>query len=245
MQEDETSQPIELLIAVDRGRSPSLGAPLEDQLRRAIRDGALRPHTALPSTRDLARQITVSRRVVVDAYAQLAAEGYLSLRQGARPRVSGAAVAAPEPHDVAGSPAPGTRFDFRPSMPDVSGFPRTAWLRSLREALATMTDADLGYRDPRGVMALRCALADYLGRVRGVLADPEDLIITNGYTQGLGLVCHALAAAGATRIALDDPSNPHDRLIVARAGLEPLAIGHFLQASPPQFRGLCASAGRR
>ena len=88
-----------------------------------------------------------------------------------------------------------------------------------------MTDADLGYGDPRGVQALRLALADYLGRVRGVVADPEHIVVTNGYTQGLGLVCHALAAAGAKRIALEDPSNPEDGLVAARAGLEPVLIG--------------------
>jgi GntR family transcriptional regulator/MocR family aminotransferase len=110
-------------------------------------------------------------------------------------------------------------------VPDVSTFPRAAWLRSLRQALATMTDADLGYGDPRGVEVLRSALADYLGRVRGVVADPEYIVITNGYTQSLSLVCHALAAAGAKRIALEDPSNPEDGLVAAHAGLEPVLIG--------------------
>jgi GntR family transcriptional regulator/MocR family aminotransferase len=103
-------------------------------------------------------------------------------------------------------------------------FPRAAWLRSLREALATMTDADLGYGDARGVEVLRRALADYLGRVRGVVADPERIVVTSGYTQGLGLVCDALVAAGAKRIALEDPGNPEDGLVAARAGLEPIAI---------------------
>src|SRR5580693_8367418 len=126
---NETSQPVELLVAVDRDRSRTLGTQIEDQLRRAIRGGALRPGAVLPSTRDLARQITVSRRVVVDAYAQLAAEGYLSLRQGASPRVSAAAVPAPDPRPAAPRPAPRARFDFRPSVPDVSAFPRSAWLR--------------------------------------------------------------------------------------------------------------------
>jgi GntR family transcriptional regulator/MocR family aminotransferase len=110
-------------------------------------------------------------------------------------------------------------------VPDVSTFPRAAWLRSLREALATITDADLGYGDPHGVQSLRLALADYLGRVRGVVADPEHIVVTNGYTQGLGLVCHALAVAGAKRIALDDPSNPEDGLVATRAGLKPVLIG--------------------
>ena len=226
---DETSQPIELLLSVSRDGPRTLGAQIEDQLRRAIREGALRPDARVPSTRDLARQLGVSRRVVVDAYEQLAAEGYLRLRQGARPRVSEAAalasVAAPPKASPVRAPATRARFDFRPSVPDVSTFPRAAWLRSLREALATVTDADLGYGDPRGVEALRSALADYLGRVRGVVADPEQIVVTNGYTQGLGLVCHAIAASGAKRIALEDPSNPEDGLVAARAGLEPVSIG--------------------
>jgi GntR family transcriptional regulator / MocR family aminotransferase len=222
---DETSQPLELLLSVRRDGSRTLGAQIEDQLRRAIRDRALRPGAGLPSTRDLARQLGVSRRVVVDAYAQLAAEGYLNLRQGARPRVSDAAAGTSEARGVSAPAAPRARFDFRPSVPDVSTFPRAAWLRALRHALATISDADLGYGDPRGVEVLRSALADYLGRVRGVVADPEHIVVTNGYTQGLGLVCHALAAAGAQRIALENPSNPEDTLVAAHAGLEPVPIG--------------------
>jgi GntR family transcriptional regulator / MocR family aminotransferase len=222
---DETSQPLELLLSVSREGARTLGAQIEDQLRRAIREGALRPGTGVPSTRDLARQLGISRRVVVDAYAQLSAEGYLNLRQGARPRVSDSAAAASEVPAVAAPSPPRVRFDFRPSVPDVATFPRAAWLRSLRHALATMTDADLSYGDPRGVEVLRSALADYLGRVRGVVADPEHIVITNGYTQGLGLVCAALAAAGGRRIALEEPSNPEDALVVARAGLEPILIG--------------------
>lgn len=221
---DETSQPFELLLRVSRDGPRTLGDQIEDQLRRAIRDGTLRPGVRVPSTRDLARQLGVSRRVVVDAYAQLAAEGYLSLRQGARPRVSASAATAGAGQAAAAPAVHRPRFDFRPSIPDVSAFPRTAWLRSLRHALATATDADLGYGDPRGVLGLRVALADYLGRVRGVVADPAHVIVTNGYTQGLGLVCQALASAGATRIALEDPNNPEDALVAARAGLEPVWI---------------------
>ena len=176
---DETSQPVELLLTVSRESSRTLGAQIEDHLRSSIRSAALRPGAQVPSTRDLARQLGVSRRVVVDAYAQLAAEGYLSLRQGARPRIADA-VAAERPADASAvTPEPRVRFDFRPSTPDVSTFPRAAWLRSLREALATASDADFGYGDPRGVEALRSALADYLGRVRGVVARPEQILVTD------------------------------------------------------------------
>jgi GntR family transcriptional regulator/MocR family aminotransferase len=221
----ETSQPVELLLAVRRDGTRTLGSQIEDRFRSAIRDGTLRPGGRVPSTRDLARQLGVSRRVVVDAYAQLAAEGYLSLRQGARPRVSPTAAGGPSASAVPTQPASRARFDFRPSTPDVSTFPRAAWLRSLREAVSTVTDADLGYGDPRGVIALRSALAEYLGRVRGVIADPERLVVTSGYTQGLGLVCRALANAGARRIALEDPSNPDDAMVATRAGLEPVRVG--------------------
>jgi len=224
---DETSQPLELLLSVRRDGSRRLGAQVEDQLRRAIRQGTLKAGTRIASTRDLARQLGVSRRVVVDAYAQLAAEGYLSLRQGAQPRValvSGRGDTTSRDGGIA--PAPPPRFDFRPQAPDVSSFPRTAWLRSQREALAVMTDGDLGYGDPRGVEALRSALADYLGRVRGVVADPARVVVTSGYSQGQGIVCRALVAHGARRIAFEDPSHPDQRRLATRAGLEvvPVAV---------------------
>ena len=221
----ETSQPVEILLSVARGAGRTLGAQIEDQLRRAIRDGALRDGTEVPSTRDLARQLGVSRRVVVDAYAQLASEGYLNLRQGARPRVSENAAGVRAAANEAVPAAVRLRFDFRPSRPDLSAFPRASWLRSLRTALATMTDAELGYGDPRGATVLRSALADYLGRVRGVVAEPERVVVTSGYAQGLALVCRALAADGAKRMGMEDPSNLDDQAIVTGAGLEAVPIG--------------------
>jgi GntR family transcriptional regulator/MocR family aminotransferase len=222
---NETSQPVELLLSVSRGDGRTLGSQIEDQLRRAIREGALHDGAQVPSTRDLARQLRVSRRVIVDAYGQLAAEGYLSLRQGARPRVS-ANAAAPPASGLDEAPAPARpRYDFRPAAPDLSAFPRAAWLRALRAALASMTDAELGYGDPRGAEPLRRALAEYLGRVRGVVADPARIVVTHGYSQALGLTCGALRAAGARRIAMEDPSNVDDQWIVERAGLEVVRVG--------------------
>jgi len=160
----------------------------------------LRPGARVPSTRDLAAQLGVARRVVVDAYAQLAAEGYLTLRQGARPCVAeGAQTPATPPVRTNLAAAP-PRFDLRPRAPDVSGFPRQQWLRCLRDALQAMSNADLGYGDPRGVEALRTALSEYLGRVRGVADEPDRVVVTNGYSQAQGLVCRALVARGARRI---------------------------------------------
>ncbi len=221
---DETSQPIELLLSVSREGRGTLGSQIEDQLRSAIRTGALREGAQVPSTRDLARQLGVSRRIVVEVYAQLAAEGYLILRQGARPRVKEGASAASASDAQAVPRASRERYDFRPSRPDVSAFPRASWLRSLRTALTNMTDAELSYGDPRGIEALRVTLAEYLGRVRGVVADPERIVITNGYAQGLALVCQALVAEGAKRIAVENPGTLDDREIIDRMGLEIVPI---------------------
>jgi len=220
----ETSQAVELLLEVRRDAPGTLGSQIEDGLRRAIREGALHAGAGIPSTRDLARQLGVSRRIAVDAYAQLAAEGYLTLRQGARPRV---AEIAPAEHDTVTPERtePPPRFDFRPSMPDVTAFPRAAWLRSVREAVRTITDFDLGYGDPRGMEALRTALVEYFGRVRGLVADPGRVVITSGYSQGLNVVCQALAAAGAKRIVVEEPSNLLQRDIAARAGLDAIGVG--------------------
>ena len=212
-----------MLLSIDRAAPATLGAQIEDQLRRAIREGALRAGARVPSTRDLARQLGISRRIAVDAYGQLAAEGYLVLRQGARPHVSDAAGAGAV-GAAAAPPAAVPRYDFRPSVPDVSTFPRQAWLRAVRDALGSMSDLELAYGDPRGVGAHRDGLADYLGRVRGVVADPGRIVITSGYSQGLGVTCQTLAARGARQIAFEDPCFQEQREIARRAGLEPVPV---------------------
>ncbi|HEV8175095.1 MAG TPA: PLP-dependent aminotransferase family protein, partial [Actinoplanes sp.] len=214
---------MELLLAVSKDRPGTLSAQIEGQFRSAIRDGSLRPGTTIPSTRDLSGELGVSRKIVVDAYAQLAAEGYLEMRQGAQPRIASLPIAATPAAPAAGSEVP-DRFDFHPARPDVSSFPRTAWSRCLRDAVTDITVVDLAYGDPFGMTELRDGLADYLGRVRGVVADRGRVVVTNGYQQGLGIVCHTLAARGARRIALEDPSSSEADLIAARAGLEPVRV---------------------
>ncbi len=214
---------MEWLLSVSRERPGTLSAQIQGQVRAAVRDGSLHPGTPVPSTRDLARQLGVSRKVAVDAYAQLAAEGYLALRQGAQPRVADGPF--PDVRPPRSRPAdPPVRFDFRPARPDVSSFPRAAWARCLRDAVHEITVADLGYGDPFGTDALRDGLADHLGRVRGVVAGRDQVVITNGYLQGLGLICRALAGRGARRIACEDPSSIEEGRIAARAGLEAVRI---------------------
>ncbi|MFC7531567.1 PLP-dependent aminotransferase family protein [Actinoplanes sp. GCM10030250] len=215
---------MDFLLTVSRERPGTLSAQIQSQVRQAVRDGSLRAGTPVPSTRELAAQLGVSRKVAVDAYAQLAAEGFLALRQGAMPRIAagpfpGAAGAVSRPAD--GRPV---RYDFRPARPDVSSFPRAAWARCLRDAVTEISVADLGYGDPFGTDALRNGLAGHLGRVRGVVAERERIVVTNGYLQGLGLICRALAGRGARRIAFEDPSSGEEARIASGAGLEAVAV---------------------
>src|SRR6185436_2133549 len=116
------------------------------------------------------------------------------------------------------------RFDFRPGGPDVSLFPRAAWLGSLRRALRDAPDSRLDYGDPRGAPELRVALARYLGRARGVHGDPERVVITSGMAQGMALFARALVARGTRRIGMEDPSSTPGREQLIANGLEVLPV---------------------
>jgi GntR family transcriptional regulator/MocR family aminotransferase len=109
-------------------------------------------------------------------------------------------------------------------VPDVSGFPRSAWVAALRRALNAAPDAVLRPGDPRGRPELRAALAAYLGRARGVLADPERIVICAGFTEGLALLCRALRGTGA--LAMEDPCFAAHREIAHAAGMRvaPIAV---------------------
>jgi GntR family transcriptional regulator / MocR family aminotransferase len=214
-----------LLITLDRAASAPLHRQIETSIRDAIRAGQLVRGATLPPTRALAADLAVSRGVVVEAYQQLTAEGYLASRGGGQTQV--AAGSAPPPVPVARPPEvlSEARIDFSYGRADVSSFPRAAWLRSIRSALLLAPNDVFNYLAGRGVPQLRVALADYLNRVRGTSARPEHVVICTGYAQGSALLIDVLAAAGAKRLALEDPSSGDDALPAARAaGLDIIGI---------------------
>ena len=210
-------------LAVDPADTRPLHEQLEGSLRSAIRSGRLRAGVRLPSTRELSRELGISRGVVTAAYGQLAAEGYLVTRQGAPVRVS-EAIAGAAARPAARLLTPGFAYDMRPGLPDLAGFPRDRWLRSLAAAWRRAPAATLGALDPRGVPELRDALAAYLDRVRGTVADPELLLVCTGFTQGFSLACRALRAHGVERIAIEDPGWHTHGLIVEQAGLTAVPV---------------------
>jgi GntR family transcriptional regulator/MocR family aminotransferase len=218
-----TSGPDLLLSLAPRG--PRREA-LETALRSAIRDGRLAPGSRLPSSRALALDLGIARGTVVEAFAQLGAEGYLGARRGAGTWVAKLPLDRPPSGAQAEPVARPARFDFHPGQPDLSAFPRAAWVRALRRGLRDAPDATLGYGDPRGRPELREELALYLTRVRGAVADPERVVVCCGFRHGLSLVSRALHARGARRIAMEHPCAPPHRAAASASGarLVPLPV---------------------
>ncbi|KHO25245.1 PLP-dependent aminotransferase family protein [Mycolicibacterium setense] len=155
-------------------------------LRDGIRSGRLSTDTRLPPSRSLASDLGLARNTVAEAYAELVAEGWLASRQGAGTWVARTTAPRPVPRPRRIPAVP--RHNLMPGSPDVSEFPRSAWLASARRAITNAPVSALRMGDPRGPLALREALTEYLGRVRGVRATPESIVICSGVRHGVDLL---------------------------------------------------------
>ncbi|WP_433475154.1 PLP-dependent aminotransferase family protein [Spirillospora sp. CA-142024] len=215
---------------------------VEESLRAAIRDGRLLSGARLPSSRDLAAELGVARGTVAAAYEQLVAEGWLTARSGSGTRVAaGARAPAPAPREHAASRPSAPRHDLRPGRPDTGAFPRAAWARAMRHTLreAPADAFDLG--DPRGRPELRRTLSAYLGRVRGVRADPSHLIVCSGFTQALDLLTGVFAELGAGTAGMENPAiGDHVSIVASRLAIADIAV----DAEGMSRAELAASAAR-
>jgi GntR family transcriptional regulator/MocR family aminotransferase len=203
-------------------------------LKTKIRAGGLGPASRVPSTRALARDLGVSRNTVMLAYEQLAAEGYLVSRHRGATSVAGAAPVRPAPAPVRPAaaraasvsayarrlterldlapapprgPRPALRYDFRYGRPAVDEFPRQIWRRLLATHARRASADALGYGAPAGHGGLRVALSEYLGRARGVVGDPERIVIVNGTQQALDLLARVLLDPGDGAV-VEEPHYP-------------------------------------
>lgn len=198
----------ELLLSIDRDSGTGLRSQLEDQLRCAIREGRLAGNERLPSSRELARSVGLSRNLVQDCYAQLQAEGYLSSRPGSATRVATTAARRPDP--ASRQPDRGARrrhevADFRSGVPDLGLVPREDWAWAIREVCRSAPNSAFDYGEASGDRRLREVLAAYLGRVRAVSATGDQVVVCTGMAQALGVVLQALATQGIDTLALEDP----------------------------------------
>jgi GntR family transcriptional regulator / MocR family aminotransferase len=231
--------PSDLLVDLRPDEGRGLRERLEHGLRAAIQRRRLVAGTLLPPSRVLATELGISRSVVVEAYANLAADGYVEARQGAGTRVrldvrdepprprpplprydAARYFARPRESSFAGAPP----VRLLGGLPDPALFPRGQWLRHYRTALAELPDPQLTYPSTLGAGVLRRALSAYVGRVRGVATAPDRILVCSGFTQGLTLVCRALVRAGARRVAVEEPCFSLHREAIAMTGLEPVPV---------------------
>ncbi|MGH3431708.1 MAG: PLP-dependent aminotransferase family protein, partial [Thermocrispum sp.] len=200
-----------------------LASWLSERLRAAIADGGLPVGSKLPSSRELAADLRVSRGVVTEAYQRLREDGHVAGRGRAGTVVVAAPATAPAPAQRAASPrvftptpnagvlealrAARARVDLAPGVPDLAAFPRAAWLRAERTVVTAAAATAFGYGDPRGVEPLRTAVAAWVARYRGVRVDPDDVLVVSGFAQALGLLSRVFAASGLHAVAVEDPSS--------------------------------------
>jgi GntR family transcriptional regulator/MocR family aminotransferase len=226
------------------------GEPLFRQIYRWFREAILRGTLAgrerLPSTRELAEQLHVSRTVVVLAYELLLAEGFIAGRQGsgtyvceglARPRPSArigkakvrlsrfgtAADAAAPKVNVPSRRAEPPRYDFAYGRSDVELFPFEMWRRILLRHARGASIRELDYAPAAGSLALRESIAQHVRRSRGVVCDPSQVIVVSGSQQALDLIARLLIERG-DRVALEDPSYQGTREVLRAAGARLLAV---------------------
>lgn len=214
-----------------------------EALRDQILGGAFGTDGRLPSSRALASELGVSRTTVTVAYEQLLAEGFIEVRQGARPRVAPALVdqgarrkstkrsrpirlsaygeriraIAPWPDHVASK-----LIDFRHGDLATSDFPAVIWKRAVNAAMAVRPDR-LAYVDPRGSRRLRLALQGYLWRARTLRCELDQIIIVNGSQQGLDL-CARLMLDSKDSFIIENPCYAMAHQACSGTGASPIPI---------------------
>jgi GntR family transcriptional regulator/MocR family aminotransferase len=178
---------------------------LYEALRERITNGCLKAGEALPSTRELAQALNISRSTVCEAYEMLLSEGYLLSRRGARTVVNGSLTLKKLPDALPHTPEPGRTFtaDFRTGSPDLDLFPKFLWHQMMRRAMNEMPLSSYGYTGPQGLNGLRFEIAGWLYRSRGLNVQPDDVFITAGATHALHLAADLLFEGGRALLAED------------------------------------------
>lgn len=224
-------------LLLDRSAPDSLQRQLLAQLRRAILDGRLAPGMRLPSSRQLAQEARISRNVVLAAYDELYAEGYVAGRHGSGTYVTGDLPTTPRPSlpNPSGMPrwlhrlpmppigesVQSSTVAFRLGRPEVSELPHDTWRRIWNAVANETPPADYG--PPDGDPDLRAAIAGYLRRSRGVACGADDVLITGGAVQAIDLIARATLGPHDT-VAFEEPGYPVSRQVLQGRGVQLLPI---------------------
>ncbi len=232
-------------LAIDRALDVPLHRQLYGALRRMIKERHLAAGSALPSSRSLAQDLGIARNTVVSAYEQLATEGYVAARPGARPMIVDLPEGSAAPADARAAPArqlmsargelmlaqpshhgvPG-HLSFHPGMPDAENFPFSTWSRLLTRRAKTARHDLFGTYSVAGYPALREAIATYVSVARGVRCTAEQVVVTTGAQAGLDLLARLLLDPGDTAW-VEEPGyyGAQAAFMAAGARLAPLHVG--------------------
>lgn len=215
---------MQILLNLDPTQGSTLQSQLSEQMTALIRGGQLKAGQMLPSSRELSRQLGVSRNTVSEVYGRLATDGYIhtvvargTFVRSAMPEdamlggakaiiekgVPPAAVNLPLPYSARGLPGlfsppdPDIRTDFRFGRADAQSFPVKTWRRLLLECLGGAPERISQYNDPSGLPDLRELIAAFVGPARGINAKADDIIVVSGFQQGIDLTAHLLVGVNA------------------------------------------------
>lgn len=216
-----------LWIPIDRALDIPLNRQIYQQIREKILSGQLHAGQKLASTRELSVELKVSRNVILEAYDQLLAEGFLIAQRGAGTFVAEGALLAQQTkpfitnkavvNQAEASIVDKKAINFRSGIPALSLFPRKAWARISHQLWQDSESSALGYGVPEGRIELRQTLASYLLRARGVACHPEQIIITSGATQAMMLVSRLLLSPNDIAI-MEDPITHDIQTILKNSG---------------------------
>lgn len=217
-----------MAIELQRNSDVSLARQIYQAFRNQMTDGRLEEGEALPSTRELARQLAVSRNTVCEAYEMLSAEGFTESSQGAPTRVAGGLllkkeVTTREQIERKVTAESSLMVDFKTGQPDLRRFPRNLWLQLMRRAAEDLPPEQWGYSGTEGLPLLRREIAGWLFRSRGMEVRPDDLFIASGATQALHILAELLSAYGKG-IMMEDPCHTGMFRVLQGKGLHILPV---------------------
>ncbi len=206
-------------VSIDRQSKLPLIRQIYQQIRKRILEGNLQAGDRLPSTRELADNLKVSRNVVIEAYDLLFTEGFVTTKHGKGTFVEiGAVLSVRTSKDEIISSNKVLNYNketvssnknfinFKPGIPDLHFFPRSKWLQYYNDVIKNCSTDYLGYQSPEGIQELRQSISDFLYRTRGIECEADRIIITTGAAQGLSIISKLFHSNDKT-MGIENPSS--------------------------------------
>jgi len=229
------------MFTLNSNDSTPLYKQLYQQIREHVLTGKLPADSRLPSVRELAAELATSRNTVEGAYQELLAEGYIYSRERSGYFVSAldqeAAPSSRTPHPCPSGrppePAAGCRFDFHPARLDPESFPTALWRKCFLQTLRSSGTDLVQYGEPQGEWGLRRSLQSYLERARGVVCEPQQIVICAGLQQSLEIVAQLLRESH-TALAVENPGYHLPRAVFRNHGFAIVPVPVTEQGLDPE-----------